>query len=82
MIAKTPFIAFNSNTHKIESLITDIGINKDRIINNTEEIEGKLIKCSQYSDNEKKLISEYLKQANIKIDIMFDEIINQVNLNK
>ena len=76
----TPFLAISSNTHKVESLISDIGISKERLVRDVKDIDEKMNKLNSFSDEEIESISKYLKLANIKIDEMFDEISALSNL--
>ena len=71
-----PFIALSSNTFKIESLLSDIGLDKKRIIyvkelNNFERLKNTY---EFFSKDELNKINDYIITANEKIELMFNEI--------
>lgn len=71
-----PFLALSSNTFKIESLFSDIGLNKNRIIKEEDlhdvfKLKNNLIK---FSSEELSNINDYIEDGNKKINLMFDEI--------
>tara|TARA_Y100000768_G_scaffold367867_1_gene331333 strand:- start:2470 stop:2715 length:246 start_codon:yes stop_codon:yes gene_type:complete len=76
IIYKIPFYYVSSNTYKIQGLLNDIKI-KGRKLTLSSEYNLNLKKLSKL---EKNLIDSYLKKAPIKIDKMFDEIINEQKL--
>ena len=76
IIYKIPFYYVSSNTYKIQGLLNDIKI-KGRKLTLSSEYKLNLKKLSKL---EKNLIDSYLKKAPIKIDKMFDEIINEQKL--
>ena len=67
----TPFFAIKSNSHKIESMLQDIGIGSQRVVseNVLEHIEIK-----QFSQEELRKIKIYIETAPIKIENMFKDI--------
>lgn len=72
----TPFIALNSNTFKIEALLKDMGLNKERIVS-IDDLNNNIFLMEKYktlSSIEKKNVEDYIAEANIKIEKMFDEI--------
>ncbi|MGE6527601.1 polysaccharide pyruvyl transferase family protein [Pseudomonas sp. NPDC077382] len=80
MITKTPFKALPSNTHKIEALLEEAGLNK-RICNTY--VEG-LSQRELLDFNEDELIAldHFLRNARTKATLMFDEIVRLVNASK
>ena len=71
----TPFIALKSNSHKIEGILSDIGISS-RIKKTNEINEFELL---EFSEIEKQRINEYIKIAPLKIEKMFKDIKNLLN---
>jgi polysaccharide pyruvyl transferase WcaK-like protein len=70
-----PFIAISSNSHKVQALINDSGLNKDRIFQNIEEICTKDVDLlSTWNDEEKALIHDFNKAAKTSISNMFFKI--------
>lgn len=70
---KTPFLAFPSNSHKIEALLDDVGIDKDRIL----DIENPRSIRSQdmlFSPEEAKSIDKFIEHAVGSSCQMFDDI--------
>ena len=72
LIYKVPFNYTSSNTYKIEGLLKDIGIS-GRKINLALKYKLNIKKFTKFESN---LIKIYLNKAPIKIDKMFEEIIN------
>ncbi|MBD3843027.1 MAG: polysaccharide pyruvyl transferase family protein [Campylobacterales bacterium] len=71
----TPFIAIRSNSHKIEGMLADIGIGYDRILEVDDIEECKLKKYIEWSDDESTKIHQYINEAPLKIEEMFDKIL-------
>ncbi|QKF67959.1 polysaccharide pyruvyl transferase [Arcobacter venerupis] len=73
---KVPFVAISSNTFKIESLLSDIGLNKRRIIDIKElnDFEKVNRKSNFFSKEELNKIEDYINDANKRIELMFNEI--------
>jgi hypothetical protein len=69
---KTNFCAITSNSHKIEGLLTDIGL-KNKIVS-IDELVTLDIKQFILNSSELQLIDNYLYDAKIKINQMFDDI--------
>lgn len=69
----TPFLAIESNTPKISSLVFDVLGTTDRVIN-LSSVDG--INADKYSwtEEEMELITAYLKSAKNSINEMFDNI--------
>ena len=73
LIFKKPFVAIKSNTHKVESLLDEIGLT-NRLINIKDLNKKNLLNFSKFTNNEIKLIENFISLANEKIDNMFFEI--------
>jgi len=69
----TPFVALKSNSHKIEGLLRDVGVNSLRISSMQELINNKQKICP-FSKIEQENINSYVRDASAKIENMFDEI--------
>lgn len=67
----TPFFAIKSNSHKIESMLEDIGIDHERIVNHSDLDNLKL---KPFTREEETKIKTYINHAPIKIEAMFQEI--------
>lgn len=73
LIFRVPFVAIKSNTHKVESLLNEIGL-ENRLIKIEELKFNNIIKFSSYSNQEIDLIENFIKKSKIKIKDMFTEI--------
>lgn len=73
--SETPLVALKSNSHKVEALFHDAGIDAKRIIDDPSSLDINAIDKYQYSDLEKQNIREYVTKAKEKINLMFDGII-------
>ena len=74
IITRTPFLVLNSNSHKVESLLEDIGLGNDRLICHEDLNNYNSLVFKQFSQKELTLIEEYCHTAEQEIDDMFDEI--------
>ena len=78
LLTETPFFALEGNSHKMQSMLEDIGVDLRRGINieNVEEI----IRSNdfKFSEKETKLIKEYKRKARDSINNMFDVIANDL----
>jgi hypothetical protein len=72
LIYRVPFSYTSSNTYKIEGLLKDIGIN-GRKLNLSSNYK---LNFKKFTKSESKSIKNYLYKAPIKIDEMFQEIVN------
>lgn len=81
---QVPFIALSSNTFKIESLLSDIGLDKRRIIDirKLNDIERVKNDYNSFSKEELNKIDDYIITANQQIEFMFDEINSILRMNK
>jgi polysaccharide pyruvyl transferase WcaK-like protein len=73
---KVPFVAISSNTFKIESLLSDIGLDKKRIIDIKELNNFEILKSqyNSFSVDELNNINNYIINAKEQIELMFNEI--------
>ena len=67
----TPFFAIKSNSHKVESMLGDIGIEHDRIVDDSD-LDN--LKFKPFSKEEEIQIKTYINHAPIEIEAMFQEI--------
>lgn len=78
LLACTPFLAVKGNSHKVEAMIGDIGLDEKRIVDDLSELmklsNKELIEFFGYSEHEKELIRNYIASAQKKTDSMFNEI--------
>tara|TARA_Y100000591_G_C21235185_1_gene406442 strand:- start:135 stop:380 length:246 start_codon:yes stop_codon:yes gene_type:complete len=72
IIYKIPFYYVISNTFKIQGLLKDLKIKRRKF--NFSLIHN--LNFKEFTEKEKNLINLYLRKAPIKIDKMFEEIIN------
>lgn len=79
LLTETPFLAITSNSHKMEAIISDIGLSQDLIL--TEEVLLKQpITPPLFNDQHIELIRCYKQSAQAKAHKMFDEIVENVRL--
>lgn len=69
----TPFLAISSNSHKIEGLLSDIGIGQSRIVTEPEVTSSEF---KQFTAEEERKILDYVNTAPKKIESMFNDIHN------
>lgn len=77
ILTETPFIALKSNSHKMESLIIDVGIDQDRIktLSELENFgENKFEQYSTFTKSEQVKIQRYLNYSKDKIEELFEKI--------
>ncbi len=67
----TPFVALKSNSLKIEGMLQDVGIGKNRVLN---EFNLSQLKVNEFSTDEIEKISAYVNNAPLQIESMFEEI--------
>jgi polysaccharide pyruvyl transferase WcaK-like protein len=70
MLAKTPFIALQSNTHKIEGLLEDAGL-YHRLFKIDNINNHSLDYYSKWNEGELKKINDFIDAARCKIEQMF-----------
>ncbi|MGA1831842.1 polysaccharide pyruvyl transferase family protein [Rhizobium wenxiniae] len=75
LFTQTPFLALDSNSWKIEALLNDLDLGKNRLITLTDLHERLADPDSKtYSDTERRKIEDGLAQCKLKADKVFDEI--------
>lgn len=74
IVNRTPFTSLSSNSHKIEALIHDVGLNPERLVKGISELREY-----PYSSVELDNISAYIDKANAAIKNMFDDILGEHN---
>ena len=75
LIARTPFLVLKSNSHKVESLLKDIGIGEERLIFHEDLNNYNKLDFKPFSGKELDLIERYCLKAKADIGRMFDEIL-------
>ena len=81
ILTETPFLGIDGNSHKIQSMIKDIGLSPERIISENDQLSISLNGCSSYSHDEIILIKEFKFKAVNEINKMFDAISSKINCN-
>lgn len=71
LVTETPFLATVGNSHKVEGMLSDIGI-ENRLIDEAFINEDFSIQDYRFDDGELKRVKDYKKQAVEKINKMFD----------
>lgn len=71
---RIPFLAIDSNSHKINGLLEDVKISKRRIVNAIDEIDDKIAENLNFTHVEMQHIDHYVETARDKIDEMFNKI--------
>ncbi|MDD4910371.1 MAG: polysaccharide pyruvyl transferase family protein [Candidatus Omnitrophica bacterium] len=74
LTTETPFLALSSNSHKIEGIMQDIGLNNNRLVNFESLNERMISQYDSFSDDELSKVSDYTQSAVKKIEKMFDKI--------
>ncbi|MCQ1059398.1 polysaccharide pyruvyl transferase family protein [Photobacterium sp. ZSDE20] len=67
----TPFLALKSNSHKIEGILSDVGIESSRIVTEPDITTSEFKK---FTSEEESNILNYINEAPTKIECMFKEI--------
>lgn len=79
ILTDTPFLGIDGNSHKIQSMIKDIGLSPERIISEDSPLSISLNSFSSYSHEEMVLIKEFKFKAVNDINKMFDAISSEIN---
>ena len=69
----TPFLAIESNSHKVSGTLTDIGLDKTRFLVTPEQLTIDHISTFELTKAELQLIKEYADNAKVKISNMFEQ---------
>lgn len=72
LLTGTPFFALRGNSHKVESMLANIGLEEHRLIDEPD-LAG-LGDRFDFTDRELQHITSYKATARVHIDAMFDEI--------
>lgn len=72
----TPFVALESNSHKVEGMLEDIGIGRQRMV---KQDELHNLDMKKFSEAEVDLITKYVENAPRQIEYMFQEISKLLN---
>jgi polysaccharide pyruvyl transferase WcaK-like protein len=78
LLARTPFMAVQSNTHKIEGLLGDVGL-QHRFIS-CQKVQQSLPQLSCWHEGEAELVETYLCRARRLIGEMFSAIRSSVSV--
>lgn len=70
----TPFVALTSNSHKIEALINDFGLSRERVVTSVSELNS--IKFMPYDEVELNNIREKLSSIRDEYESFYKKIIN------
>lgn len=79
ILTDTPFLAIESNSHKIQSMMKDIGLSADRLISADKIIETPVGENYSYSEQELAAIRVFKENAKASISNMFDIIEKKIN---
>jgi len=74
LLSETPFVALRSNSHKIESMMADIGLDPRRLVDEAMLVDGIEPAEFVYSEAEIRNLRHYMQSARQSIDMMYDEI--------
>lgn len=74
LLTATPFLAIDGNSHKVSSMLRDVGLSPQRIIQTEELKSATSTSVFDFSAQEREAIKTYIRQANVKIHQSFDEI--------
>ncbi|MDC2979736.1 polysaccharide pyruvyl transferase family protein [Pelagibacteraceae bacterium] len=80
IMCRTPFVSIKSNTFKIQELLNDIGINKNRVANDISSINNIMRdrKISYFDDFEIANIYKFLFSSKKTIEDLFLKIRNEI----
>ena len=72
--AGVPFRAVTSNSHKIEALLKEAGLNPDRLVGNVADIAVTAPEDWQFSADEAGRLSAFLRDGRSRTDALFDRL--------
>jgi len=72
-----PFMAIESNSHKVQGTLVDIGLDLKRFLVKPDELTLDYLNQFKITDAESELIRNYSEQAKKSIDNMFHDIFNK-----
>jgi len=75
LLTETPFLAIDGNSHKVSSMLKDVGLSPERIIVQAEIDSVTKEAVIGFSSTEKRAIKRYLDSASVLIDECFDELV-------
>ncbi|MFH1776600.1 MAG: polysaccharide pyruvyl transferase family protein [Candidatus Omnitrophota bacterium] len=73
---QTPFLTFMLDSYKVEGLLNDIGLGRERIITIEDLDDGRIKRYGDFTEDEFKKITAYTDTAGARIEAMFDKIIS------
>lgn len=74
ILTNTPFLALEGNSHKVSSMISDIGLSSDRVIDATWISMTDSFSELSFSDREKSALKHYCEKAKDGANDLFDSI--------
>lgn len=74
MLTETPFLAVVSKTTKVQTLIDDVGVDRQRLITKRLLSEQPFLVAPEFSQIELQKIHSYIEEANKSAQILFDDI--------
>lgn len=75
LVTKTPFLALASNSHKIEALVSDVGLNPSRVVARSElNVHHVLNRDWSYSKTELANIEKFLSCTRNSVEELFGNI--------
>ena len=74
LLTKTPFLALNSNSWKIEALLKDVGLNLKRRNGNIQDFGTQNLLLKKFTAHEIENIDHNLKKWRLSVQNMFDEL--------
>jgi hypothetical protein len=69
-----PFRAVASNSHKIEALLKEAGLNPDRLVGNVTDIAVTAPEDWQFTAGETDRLSAFLRDGRSRTDALFDRL--------
>ncbi|HWA47894.1 MAG TPA: polysaccharide pyruvyl transferase family protein [Dongiaceae bacterium] len=72
--AGVPFRAVTSNSHKIEALLKEAGLNPDRLVRDVSDIAVTSPEDWQFSAGETERLSVFLRDGRSRTDVVFDRL--------
>lgn len=74
LVTRTPFVAVETNTHKIQGLIADTGVGAWRVTSASAVDAELLARAAAWEDGELESVSDFLADARRRVDALFDDL--------
>lgn len=79
ILTDTPFLAIDGNSHKIQSMLRDIGLSEKRMVSPEEIVNIPMHLDHSFSEHELNALATFKQQAKVRINSMFDVIAQRIH---